>query len=485
MERPTRYHQFSIRKLAAFLLTVFAVSAMQPPPVSKAQTTGAAVPASFSSLSKKVSPSVVNLGVEKTVQTGARGGMPFQSPGPPGQGDPFHDFFRRYFGDQMPRQFKQQGLGSGFVIDKKGHILTNNHVVEGADKIEVTFKNDRVYAAEIVGRDPMTDLALIKIKPDHELVPLALGDSDQTEVGDWVIAVGSPFGLGDTVTAGIVSAKFRRIGGAYDDYIQTDASINPGNSGGPLVNDQGEAIGVNTAIFSRSGGNIGIGFAVPINIAKQLLPQLKKGEVVRGWLGVGIQEITEELKQSLDLKTNDGVLVSGISAGSPADKAGIRRGDVIVSFDGNEVKEMHQLPFMVATTPVGKKVAVEILRDGSRKTLQVEIGRLREEGGEIASPEDDSAPRLGMNVQNVTPEIAQKFDLPASEGVVVLQVQPGSPAAQAGLAPGDILLEIGREKITDVRELKEKLKDYKEGDVILLLVNRRGQTIYITVKPSE
>jgi serine protease Do len=327
-------------------------------------------------MAQTASPSVVNISATKVIE--AKRFMPFGRFSDPHH--PFRDFFERFFGDQMPRKFKQQSLGSGFIIDAEGFILTNNHVVEQTDEIIVTLNDEREFKASIVGRDPKTDLALIRIEANGSLNPLPLGDSNEIRVGDWVMAIGNPFGLGHTVTAGIVSGKYRRIGlGAYDDFIQTDASINPGNSGGPLLNTKGEAVGINTAIFSRTGGNMGIGFATPINLAKDLLPQLKKGKVVRGWLGVVIQKITPELKDKLDLKTEKGALVADVSEGGPADKAGIKRGDVIVSFDGKTIEDMQDLPYVVASTSVGKEVVVRILRNGKKMDLRVKVGEMKEE----------------------------------------------------------------------------------------------------------
>ena len=322
------------------------------------------VPVSFADLAKKAKNSVVNISTVKVIKGRGQAPMPF------GPNDPFRDFFERFFRDQIPKDFRQQSLGTGVIIDKEGFILTNNHVVEMADEIKVKLADEREFLAKIIGRDQKTDLALIKIDSDKPLSPLPLGDSDKLEVGEWVVAIGNPFGLGNTVTAGIVSAKYRQIGqSSYDNYIQTDASINPGNSGGPLLNTAGEVVGINTAIFSQSGGNIGIGFAIPINMAKDLLPQLKKGKVVRGWLGVMIQKITPELKQKLDLKDEKGALVADVTPGGPAEKAGIQRGDVIISFNGKEIKEMNELPYVVASTPVGKSVNVEVLAKRAEKEL--------------------------------------------------------------------------------------------------------------------
>ncbi|MCJ7593695.1 MAG: Do family serine endopeptidase, partial [Desulfobacterales bacterium] len=375
-----------------------------PAPMAQAGPGTSGVPGSFSHLAKQASQSVVNISTVKVVK--GRG----QVPSPYGPNDPFRDFFDRFFKDQMPRDFKQQSLGTGFVIDKEGYIITNNHVVEKADEIKVKLADEREFSAKLIGRDPKTDLALIKIDPDRALVPLPLGDSDKLEVGEWVVAIGNPFGLGNTVTAGIVSAKYRQIGaGSYDNFIQTDASINPGNSGGPLLNTSGEVIGINAAIFSQSGGSIGIGFAIPVNMAKDLLPQLKKGKVIRGWLGVMIQKITPEIKEKLKLKDDKGALVADATAGGPAEKAGIKRGDVIVSFNGKEVKETADLPYMVASTPVGKVVAVEVIRKGERKSLQVKLGELKEE--EEAPVVSEAKPRLGMTVEEITPEVTKELGL--------------------------------------------------------------------------
>ena len=441
-----------------------------------------AAPGSFSQLAKKASPSVVNISTVKVIKRGKRGPAPFG--GPLGPQDPFKDFFERFFGDQIPRDFRQQSLGSGFVIDKDGFILTNNHVVENTEEIKVKLADKREYDAKIVGRDTKTDLALIRIESDHPLVPLSLGDSDKLYVGDWVIAIGNPFGLEATVTAGIVSAKYRDIGaGSYDNFIQTDASINPGNSGGPLLNTAGEVVGINTAILSRSGGSVGIGFAIPINMAKDLLPQLKKGKVVRGWLGVMIQKITPDLKEKLGLKDEKGALVADVTAGGPAEQAGIKRGDVIVSFDGEEIKEMHDLPYIVASTPVGEKVTVEIIRKGKKKTLQVKTGELKEE--DESPVVSEASPSLGLMVKEVTPELARNFGLSETSGLVVVQVESNSPAGEAGMRPGDIILEVDQVSMKDLEQFNRKIEKYEEGDTILFLLNRSGTTLYLTIKVRE
>ena len=447
---------------------------------SAAQNPGSppGVPVSFAELAKKAKNSVVNISTLKVVKGKGQMPMPF------GPNDPFKDFFERFFRDQIPKDFRQQSLGTGVIIDKEGFILTNNHVVETADEIKVKLADEHEFLAKIIGRDPKTDLALIKIDSDKPLSPLPLGDSDRLEVGEWVVAIGNPFGLGNTVTAGIVSAKYRQIGqSSYDNYIQTDASINLGNSGGPLLNTAGEVVGINTAIFSQSGGNIGIGFAIPINMAKDLLPQLKKGKVVRGWLGVMIQKITPELKQKLDLKDEKGALVADVTSGGPAEKAGIERGDVIITFNGKEIKEMNELPYAVASTPVGKSVGVEVLRKGQKKSLEVKIAELKDDKEALVVTE--AKPRFGMTVEDLTPELAKNFGLSDAKGVVVVQVEDGSSAAEAGLRAGDVILEIDQFPVKDVKDFGRKIESYKAGDTVLILAKRRGATVFLTLKVRD
>jgi serine protease Do len=437
-----------------------------------------AFPGSFSKLVKTATPSVVNISTITTIQG------PRQVPMPFGSDDPFRDFFERFFGGQMPKEFKQQSLGTGFIIDQAGYILTNNHVVAQTDQISVRLEDQKEFTATIVGRDPMTDLALIRIKTDAPLNPLPLGDSDLVEVGDWVVAIGNPFGLGNTVTAGIVSAKYRQIGaGPYENFIQTDTPINPGNSGGPLLNMAGEVIGINTAIFSESGGSVGIGFAIPINMARDLLPQLRQGKVIRGWLGVIIQAITPELKEKLNLKDTNGALISDVASGGPADMAGIRRGDVILSFDGKDIKKSSDLPYIVSATAVGKVVTVEVLRRGARKNFQVKVQELKEEKETLAVKEQKT-PRLGMVLEEVTPALARKHNLAETSGLVVVEIEDGSAVALAGLRPGDIILEVDNDGVKTVTAFAGKLRQYKKGDTLLLLVNREGNTVFLTLKIS-
>jgi serine protease Do len=448
----------------------------------------------FADLAEKLSPIVVNISTTQVTAPPPAGQPapgqpapgPFGSPGPFGENDPFGEFWRRFFGQPFgtPRG-PQRGLGSGFIIDKQGMILTNNHVVENAEKITVKLFDDREFEAKVVGRDPRTDIAVVQITGQKGDLPIApMGNSEKLRVGEWVMAMGSPFGLERTVTAGIVSAKGRHIGaGPYDDFIQTDASINPGNSGGPLINLQGEIIGINTAIFSRTGGNLGIGFAIPIDLAKEIVPELiKKGKVTRGWLGVTIQRMTPEIAESLGLDSPQGALVASVAPNSPADQAGLRPGDVIVEYNGQRVQESTQLPILVARTDVGKDATLTVLRDKKRVPVTVKIGELKDEEIVASAPQPG---KLGLAFQNVTPELAESLGLDRATGAVVTAVQPGSPAAQAGLQPGDVILEVNRNRISDVAELQKMLAEAKGGTNLLFLVRRAGNNIFLALKQPD
>ncbi len=435
------------------------------------------LPPSFSDLVKKAAPGVVNIMATKVIKTPPLEQMPF------GPDDPFKDFLDRFFGGRMPREFRQGALGSGFIIDTQGLILTNNHVVEDTVDLKVKLADNREFKAEIVGRDPQTDIALIRIKADEPLPILPLGNSDALQVGDWVVAIGNPFGLGNTVTAGIVSAKYRQIGaGDYDNFIQTDAPINPGNSGGPLLNMQGEVIGINSAILSESGGSVGIGFAIPIKLVKELLPQLRQGKVRRSYLGVMIQDITPELKEKLKLGTDSGALVSDVASGGPADKAGVRRGDVIVSFDGKPVRSPHELPLIVAATPIGKKVTLEIIRAGKKITLEAQTQELQEEATFAVPPAE--GPHLGLTLQALTPELSHEYELTRTRGLLVMQVEQGSPSDDAGLQPGDIIIEVDQQHVADVAKFKRIISQQTKEGTLLLLVDRGGNTVFLTLKVS-
>ncbi len=448
---------------------------------------------SFAPLVKHVLPTVVSVRVVQDIKTSAMGVGPGDEGGgdeggggggmPPGA-DPFEQF-RRFFG-QLPKEYKQHGLGSGVIISPDGYILTNNHVVGNADEIKVTLNDKREFTAKVIGKDQKTDLALIKINPKDQLPSASLGDSDKTEIGDWVVAIGNPFDVGMTVTAGIVSAKGKILGGNYDDFIQTDASINPGNSGGPLFNTSGQVIGINTAIYSRTGANNGIGFAIPIDLARSVVEQLKAhGRVVRGWLGVEIQEVTADLAQSFGLDKPAGALVAAVDKNGPAAKAGIERGDIVIKFNGKDVHDEHELPTYVAETPINRAVDVVVLRNGKQKTMQVTVGELKEQ--EVASAKSqEPGGDWGMKVGDLTPELAQQFHLNAEKGVVIRGVQPDSPASDAGLEPGDVILEVGNDKVADVKEFIAKAKEAKSSKKpTRLLVQRGSATLYVVVKPAE
>jgi len=436
----------------------------------------------FVDIAKKQNPAVVNVSVKakRQARPSAR-----NFPVPPGGGpDPFKDFYDRFFG-QRPDQRPKGGMGSGFIIDPEGFILTNYHVVEGADEITVTLDDDNEHTATLVGSDSKTDIALIKIvRKDGDSKPfpyLNLGDSENLEVGEWVMAIGNPFGLSHTVTVGVVSALSRNIGaGPYDEFIQTDASINPGNSGGPLINIKGDVIGINTAIISgNSGGNVGIGFAIPINIAKTILKDLKeKGSVTRGWLGVMIQKITPDLAKSFGLKDAKGALVGDVIPEGPASKAGIKRGDVIVKFNKDEINEMETLPKIVAKTPPGSKVPVDVIRNGKRKTFNITIEVLKDGGTQVAAKQDP----VGLQVQDITPELMQSLKLDSTDGVLVSDVTADGAAGEAGIRRGDVITEINRTPVTSVQDYQKVTSAAKKGSTVLFLVRRGGTTIYVAVK---
>jgi serine protease Do len=451
------------------------------------QTSRAAALPDFVELAEKLGPVVVNVSVTQAAKPAPQQ-FGRQQPGetPFGGDDPFNEFWRRFFGDQFgggPAPGPQRGLGSGFIIDSKGLILTNNHVVENADKISVKLSDDREFDAKVVGRDPKTDLAVIEITDGKGNFPAArLGDSSALKVGEWVVAMGSPFGLDNTLTAGVVSAKGRQIGaGPYDNFIQTDASINPGNSGGPLVNLRGEVVGINTAIFSRSGGNLGIGFATPIDLAKEILPELiKSGKVTRGWLGVSIQRITPDLAESLGLEKSRGALVASVSDGSPAAEAGIKTGDVIVEYNGSQIEDSSQLPILVARTKVGQNAKIIVVRDKKRIPITVKVGELQEQEVVASAPQEPA--KLGMSVQNVTPEMAESLGLNRAGGAVITAVQPQSPAAEAGLRRGDVILEINRKPIDGAAEVQKLLAQVKPGENLLFLISRGGNNLFLALK---
>ncbi|MBC2714816.1 MAG: DegQ family serine endoprotease [Desulfobacteraceae bacterium] len=429
------------------------------------------VPQNFTQLAKNCGPAVVNISTVKTLTSG--GGRVFEHffRGPQGRQDPFGRFFDDFFKNQPRREFKQSSLGSGFIMDTDGYIVTNNHVIEGADEIQVKLKDGKEYPAEIIGKDASTDLALIKIKADHDLPVLNLGDSDKLEIGQWVLAIGSPFGLEHTVTAGIISAKGRVIGaGPYDDFIQTDASINPGNSGGPLINMYGEVVGINTAIIA---GGDGIGFAIPVNIAKEIFAQLKdNGEVTRGWLGVAIQDLDQDLKDYYGVEK--GVLISEVFEDDPADKAGIKINDIILSINGKPVESSRDLTRLIAGLSVGSKAEIKVNRAGKIKKFKVIIGRRDVEklyasgSGHPGRMESE----LGIEITDITPEMSKQFNLGDSDGVLVVNVKPDSKGAKTGIVKGDIIKEINHQPVENVSDYNRIVDDVKKGDAIHLYLRR-------------
>ena len=456
----------------AVILSVDYTQATQTSPNS-------ATPASFANLADKVKGSVVNISTTQVIEGNPL--MPFMGPG-----SPFRDFFgpnppKQFFGNQPHGKMETHALGSGFVISKEGLIITNNHVVEKASEIKVKSHSGKEYDAKLVGKDPKTDLALIQVEPDKDFpAPAALGDSDALRVGDLVMAVGNPFGLGHTVTTGIISAKSRVLGaGPYDDFLQTDAAINPGNSGGPLFNMKGQVIGINTAIIAQGQG---LGFAIPVNMAKELLPQLKTGKVVRGWLGVMIQDISPKLAESFGLKSTKGVLVSDVVKGSPAEKAGLKQGDVITRFDGNEIENAHKLSQAVAATAPDTQVKVDLQRNGKEKTVTLTIGTMPSEEQPFVAPKEETS--WGIAVQDLTPQLARQLGLePGATGVVISDIKDGSPAAEAGLQPGDLISEVNRTAVKNLNDYQQALKRVKKGENLLLLVKRDGGALYVVLTP--
>ncbi len=448
-----------------------------------AQARGA--PESFADLAEKLLPSVVNIATTQMVETQ--------------RSEEFEEFFKEFFerrGTPPPQQEKRRSnsLGSGFIIDKSGYIVTNNHVIAEADEITVRLSDDTSLEAKVVGRDEKTDLALLKVETSEPLPAVPWGDSDVTRIGDWVVAIGNPFGLGGTVTAGIVSARQRDINsGPYDDFIQTDAAINRGNSGGPMFNLDGEVIGVNTAIFSPSGGSVGIGFAIPSVIVKNVIAQLREhGEVRRGWLGVRIQTVTEELAEGLRLDKVTGALVASVTPGGPAEDAGIAQGDVVLRFDGREVSDMRKLPRMVAETPIGKAVSVVVWRKGKEESFKVSLGELDEELVAKASLKTDDVEEetgkvgdLGLALGQITPELRQRFELEEkTKGVVITEVDEGGSGAEKGLRPGDVIVEVDQEQVSSPTQVVERVEKAKTDGfrVVTLLVYRQGDFQWVAVR---
>jgi serine protease Do len=424
---------------------------------------------SFAEVAESVGPAVVNINTVTRVS----GRTPVEE----FFGD---EFFKRFFGDAPERQQVQRSLGSGVIVDPSGIVLTNAHVVERATEIEVSTADGKKHKAKLAGVDKKTDLAVLKLQGGGPYPAANLGDSDAVRVGDWVLAIGSPFGLQKTVTAGIISAKGRSIGqGPFDDFLQTDAAINPGNSGGPLVNMSGEVVGINSAILSRTGGNVGIGFSIPVNMAKRIYTELAaKGKVTRGWLGVSIQPLTPELAKSFGLKEPNGVLISDVMQQSPAAAAGIASGDVIVEFDRKKVDSPQELQRAVAATTPGRAVPLKVWRDKSEKTLEIKIGETPDEAVTLKSTNKGKS-LLGLDVRPITPELARQLNLRTPDGVIVFSVDEESAASEAGLQRGDVIREVNRQKVRSVQDFEKVTKDVKDGDRVTVLLQRGPQSLYV------
>jgi Do/DeqQ family serine protease len=485
LERKLRLKKYLLLVLVSQILIIGCgrkerVNLPEQAPLPERVNTG--VRTSYAEIVNRVSPAVV------TIRTQSRVRVPRQFPF---MDDPF---FRRFFGDSLPSQpeQRQRGLGSGVIITNDGYILTNHHVIDGAEKIEVDLRPQRTVDAQLIGSDAPSDLALLKI--DQTGLPaLALADSDQVQVGDVVLAIGNPLGIGQTVTMGIISAKGRRTGlsnGSFEDFLQTDAPINRGNSGGALVGSNGDLVGINSQILSPSGGSIGIGFAIPSNMARDVLDQLvKHGKVRRGHLGIVVQLVTEEIAASLSLNNAKGVIVSQIQAGSPAHRAGLKRGDVILALNGNVVADPNSFRNDVASTQPGQTVTLRILRDGSEQELRPTLGEFVADERVARSTDSDSSEssgndggKLGLAVQPLTPALAQQLGIRAdTEGIVVTEVDPSGPAAEAGIRTGDVIEEVNQKPVRSVVDLKNAIDESKNAP-LLLLVNQRGTTVFVTVR---
>lgn len=439
------------------------------------------VPANFPDLAEKAKPGVVNIRTERTLKNGGRVFRHFFNGPFEGKPSPFDDFFKQ-FEPPAQREYKERSLGSGFILDKDGYIVTNNHVIDGADEIMVKLANEKEFEAKVVGRDPRTDLALIKIDGAKDLTPLPLGNSENLRVGSWVLAIGSPFGLEQTVTAGIVSYKKRMIDiESYADFIQTDASINPGNSGGPLLDLHGQVVGINTAIIASGQG---IGFAIPIDLAKTIVAQLKeKGEVTRGWLGVGIQPVTPELSEYYGMGDEKGVLVTQVFKGDPADKAGIQKGDVITALNDTKITTTRELSSTIANVPVGEKTRISIIRNGKKMTLSAIVAKRKNESA-VAAREQAETNELGLQVADLTAERARQFGLDTDErGVLVVDVLADGRAAKAGMRVGDIVKGVNRSKVENIADYEKYLNKADKDEPLLILVTRRNEMLAIKIMP--
>jgi serine protease Do len=475
-----------ILKASSFLAAILAVTLLWGPAPMLQASASSLAPETFADIAEKYSAAVVNISTQKTFK-GKPSRREFFGPGPmPGPGEPFWDFFEKFF-PEMPRERTQRSLGTGFIIDPKGLVITNEHVVKDADKIKVKLagQGGKEYSATVKGRDPQTDLALLQIDSKETFPSLTLGDSDKIRVGDWVVAIGNPFGLGHTVTQGIISAKGRIIGaGRYDNFLQTDAAINPGNSGGPLLNLNGQVVGINTAIVATGQG---IGFAIPTNMVKNIIDQLEtKGKVIRGMLGVQVQVVTPEIAKAFGMSEPKGALVAEVHPGTPAEKAGIKREDIVIEYNDTPINEMNELPRLVAATPPGTKATVKVLREGKEKTFPLTVTELKEERfGKEAGEQANEESTIGLVVEDLDPRLARRFDLGEAKGVVVVEVMPGSSAADAGFRQGDVVLEVNGKAVPDTKTFQKVITGLPKKSYARFLLKREGRTLILAVEMPE
>ncbi len=491
--------KFTFLPASGFAAALACLCAFLPARATAAPQTIASLPVAhlpdFADLAQRLLPSVVNVSTTANIETTARNGLPPMPQFPPGS--PFEEFFKNFYnhyqnGQQPQKKEKIYALGSGFIIDaQRGYIVTNNHVIKNAEKIKVTLSDNTTVPAKLIGKDPKTDLAVLQIKPPHPLTAAVWGDSDAARIGSWVLTIGNPFGLGGTVTAGIVSARQRNIDeGPYDEFIQTDAPINRGNSGGPMFNQQGEVVGIDTAIYSPSGGSVGIGFAIPSNLARNIVAQLiTHGKVKRAWLGVRIQEMTPEIAQNLGLSNAEGALVSSVFPKGPAEKAGLKSGDVILKFNGRAIKEMRQLPLMVAEAPVGKDATIDIWRKGKKKTFSVDLAEMSPsmENNKAPQPQEKTPPKpevlklphLGIGLSALTSALRDTYKVPQDvKGAVITYVDPNSDAAEKDIEVGDVISEVDQVNVdSPAQAAKNIAAAEKAGDKSVLLFVSRGDDV--------
>lgn len=480
---------------------VLTAGALWAAPLAWAPAEARDAPASFADLAEKLLPAVVNIATTQQIPAERRrGGGDIPQPPP---GSPLEDLFRDFFGDRGNRPDRPRrgtSLGSGFVIDPSGYIVTNNHVIDGADEITVLLHDDTQLKAKLVARDSKVDIAVLKVEPpNRKPMPFVkFGDSDKSRIGDWVVAIGNPFGLGGTVTAGIVSARSRDIGGQYDDYIQTDAAINKGNSGGPLFNMDGEVVGINTAIYSPTGTSLGIGFSIPSNMARPLVEQLREfGRVRRGWIGVQIQSISEDMAESFGLDRPRGALIAGVTPNGPAEKAGLKQRDIVLKFDGKDVPDSKKLPRIVADSKVGETVDIEVMRGGKRTSLKLKVGELEDGDKQTASAKGSGKPPareadppgtiepFGVTVARLTDTLREKHGLQnAQKGVVVVKVTEGSPASEKGIKVGDLILEVAQTEVNSPSEVQAKVKELRDQKkrAAVLLVESGGDPRFVALR---